>query len=507
MKLEYVCHACVLIDTGDIRIATDPWWRGASYCGQWHLFPKPINSGIVSSSDVILLSHGHEDHLHPESLSYLPRTATLLYPYSWYGGAREFLKGMGFADVVEAFPQKSYMLSTNTSVTYLVNSLDSIIVLESHGRVLVNINDALHSYPPKIIDVFVSALKRQWPRIDTVLCGFGGASYFPNTIHCKGKNDVEIAETREQLFAHNFCRIVHDLAPKVAVPFAADFALLGKKQQWINQIRFPRTRLSQYYRHLYGDYSDVRIEPMYSGDALVDDELVPSSPYRKELDNKGITGLISEQYAAEMAALEEVSWISELEADDLCAKMLLNIQARSTLFAPKKLSDATFSVKVTDVRQRAFFNIGFSSGLAHIQRAERPDARSALIIESKSSILRHSFASDWGGDAITIGYGCEIEVFDEQTVAAGIDVMCVRLLTRQPPASRHWRAEPFRVVRHLISSPTTRSWALRAALNRSSDYSEKKTNDVMREWLFRSKCEVCRACDLPLLNNDFAESL
>lgn len=28
MKIEYVCHACLLVDTGDIGIATDPWFSG-----------------------------------------------------------------------------------------------------------------------------------------------------------------------------------------------------------------------------------------------------------------------------------------------------------------------------------------------------------------------------------------------------------------------------------------------------------------------------------------------
>ena len=37
-----------------------------------------------------------------------------------------------------------------------------------------------------------------------MFCGFGGAGYFPNTIRCPGKNDLEIGQAREQLFAHNF---------------------------------------------------------------------------------------------------------------------------------------------------------------------------------------------------------------------------------------------------------------------------------------------------------------
>jgi hypothetical protein len=507
VRIEYICHACLFIDTGDLKLVTDPWFRGSSYCGQWHLFPRPVNTGIVDDADAILLSHGHEDHFHEQSLRAMPKAAKVFYPYGWYGGATEFLQQqLGFNDVIEAHPQRQYRLTSNTTVSYVVNSLDSIMVIESDGTVVVNVNDALHSYPPKIIAMFVRALKQRWPRIDTVLCGFGGASYFPNTIHCPGKNDLEIAETREQLFAHNFCRIVHDLQPVVAIPFAADFALLGDKQRWINEVRFPRARLADYYRELYGD-DGIRIEPMYSGDVLADGELIPRSPYRKQVGAHGLSHLIEEQYGPEIAEKQTIAWISEAQVESFCRRMLSNIQSRAELFGSRQLEEAKFSVKVTDVRESNFFNVSFDKREARVERASRPAGDAILVLETSSRILLHSFASDWGGDAITIGYGCEIQVSDQNTIKSGADVTCVRLLTRQPPASQHWKVEPIRVARYLISSPTTRAWAARAALNRSSEYSDKKTNDVMREWLFRSKCEVCRACDLPLLDEKFAATL
>src|SRR5260370_42564351 len=119
--------------------------------------------------------------------------------------------------------------------------MTSIIVIENNGKVYVNIKDGLQSYPPKIISLFVDTIKNQWPRLDYIFCGFGGASYFTNTIHCPGKNDLEIGEAREQLFEHNFCNIVHKLRPKVAVPFAANFVLLNSEQRWINKLRFSPT--------------------------------------------------------------------------------------------------------------------------------------------------------------------------------------------------------------------------------------------------------------------------
>src|SRR5918911_1192251 len=96
MKVEYVCHACLLIDTGDLRIVTDPWFAGPAFCNQWHVFPRPVDTEILRTADVILISHGHEDHLHEPSLRQLPRHARVFYPYSLFSGTKEYLQELGF---------------------------------------------------------------------------------------------------------------------------------------------------------------------------------------------------------------------------------------------------------------------------------------------------------------------------------------------------------------------------------------------------------------------------
>src|SRR5262249_36303921 len=118
MKIEYVCHACLFVDTGDLKIATDPWFEGSAYCGQWNVFPKPVNPAILNDSNVILYSHGHEDHFHPPSVGKLPKAARVLYPYTWYGGIQPYLRELGFQDVTEVPSDKTIRLTPKTSVTY-----------------------------------------------------------------------------------------------------------------------------------------------------------------------------------------------------------------------------------------------------------------------------------------------------------------------------------------------------------------------------------------------------
>ena len=280
MDITYVSHACLHVRTSDVTIAFDPWLDGPAFANQWHVFPAPTDRSIVDEAEVIVVSHGHEDHLHAPTLSKLGKDKTLVYPYYWYGETFSYLNGLGFKKAIEARSGKRYALGAQTFITPIVNGQDSILVVEADGQVVVNVNDALHSSDVRLIEHYTRILKTAWPRIDAVFCGFGGASHFPNVYHAPGKDDVAVARLREQLYAHNFCRIVERLAPDVAVPFAADFVLLDSKQRWINETRFPREQIAEYYVRNFPGGVHSEIVVMYPGDRLVDMRLHASSQYR-----------------------------------------------------------------------------------------------------------------------------------------------------------------------------------------------------------------------------------
>jgi L-ascorbate metabolism protein UlaG (beta-lactamase superfamily) len=507
MRIEYVSHATLLVDTGDLKILTDPWFRGPAYAGQWNVFPKPVNTDIAHQADVILLSHGHEDHLHEPTLRELPRTARVFYPYTWYGGMKDFLGGMSFGSVEEAGNRRTYELTPKTSVTFLTVGLDSVIVIESDGKVFVNVNDALHATDPSTIRMYARYIKERWPRIDTVFCGFGGASYFPNTLRLPAKDDRSVAEAREQFFAYNFCRIVAALGPQVAVPFAADFVLLRRVQRWINESRFPRERMSDYYARNFGQKQPVTVHSMYSGDVLDDNALIRASPYRAQMREGSLDHLIETQYGEGIKEAEATVTLTEESAEELASEILANVTARAAVYPPAE--PLRFCVRVTDVADRNCYLVVVGDGVPGVTRAAAPTSSCVLTVETSSKVLRCSFGSEWGGDAITIGYGADIYLDDVSVAERRIDIAVIRLLTRHPQASRQLRIETIRglkfmaenglmmgAIKSMVAGPVRRllprkKTALLTAPNRSYG----------AHWLTRTKCEICQICDFPLIDD------
>lgn len=505
MKIEYICHSALLIETKDVKILTDPWLSGATYCNQWHLFPKPVNTDIAAQADVILISHGHEDHLHHDSLVTLNKKAKVFYPFQWQKGIREYLNSISYMDVTEAMTNKTYKLSATTSVTFIANALDSILVIEADGEVLVNINDALPANHKNIIKRFTKDIKARWPKIDYLFCGYGSAAYFPNTVHCEGKNDLEVAEAREQLFGDNFCFIVNDLKPINTIPFAADYVLLNDEKRWINRIKYSKEKIKDYYYSVYKGYPTNFITA-HSGDVIEKHSLKAASIYHSlDMDNS-LDHIIDRMLADEIKQVNELIPIDVQAISALQEAIYKNIKKRSSLFSRKKLNKIKYTIIVEDIINNNCFHVDCSNHDVLITRSNRVQTDSILTLTTDSKILNYCFASEWGGDAIIIGYGAEITILDKSIIEESLDIICVRLLTNQPVASQQMKAAPLRALKYLINNPITTSWAIKQAVKSKNQVNKNPVNE-RSVWLRKSKCEICQVCDIPMLSNTFGESL
>jgi hypothetical protein len=506
MKTEYVSHACLYVETGDTKIVIDPWFNGPSYRQQWNVFPKPVNTDFISHVDCIVLTHGHEDHLHADTLKLFDRRTKVLYPYQWKDSAIVFLKELGFTDIQECMSYQTIQLTESTKITFVANSLDAIVVIEDGDEVMMDLNDALNAHQKKIIQWLTVGLKKRWNRIDYLVCGLGGAGYFPNTVHFEGKNDQEIGLLREQFLAHKFCELAKELQPKNVVSFVPGFALLDESKQWINETRFDRENLAAYYKEHFDEQSEINFIHPYPGDTIAHNELQAISPYHALYAAKSVTQIVREQYGPEMELYNKVDDVTEERAIKVFESLQAFLPDAAGAFPDEVLALVNFDLHLGDMKTDPYFHIYFENGKIAMSRNTKGSEGTNLRIETKTKHLEFSMDNEWGGDVFMIGYAADIYVLDEMALKNNLDIVSLRLLCRFPYASRELIKNPIRGLRFIASNPAMSALLIKNKILNNGDPNKIPHNE-RSHWINRSKCEVCMACDLPLLSYSLGEAL
>ena len=506
MKIKYVGHACLYVETADRKIVIDPWFNGPAYQQQWHIFPKPVDTSFVHDADCIVITHGHEDHLHADTLKLFRRDIEILYPYQWKDSSLKFLQDLGFTNVKECLSYKPVQLTANTKITFVANSLDAIVSVEDGDEVMVDLNDALNAHAKAIIKLLTAGLKKQWNRIDYLVCGLGGAGYFPNTVHLEGKNDWEIALLRERFLAHKFCELVQQFKPRHVVSFVPGFALLDKSKQWINEARFEREKLEAYYKEHFDEEATTTFIHPFPDDTVAQGQLQATSPYHQLYANHTVTELVQQQYGAEMEAYNQPEDVSEARGAKVFNALQLYLPIAAKAFSAEVLQYVNFDLHLTDAKSKPFIHVYFENGLVRAERNNAATQTTNLRIETKTRHLEFSMENEWGGDVFMIGYAADIYVLHEIALKQNMDIVSLRLLCRFPYASQELIKNPYRGLRFIASNPALSALLINNKVLRNGNPNKLPHNE-RSHWINRSKCEVCMACDLPLLSYSLGEDI
>lgn len=506
MKITYISHATLLIETNGKKILTDPWVFGSTYCHQWFLFP-PAQHDVkdqLNDIDYVLISHGHEDHTHEGTLKLINKSAKIFFPYSWYDGAVKYFKELGFENIIEAVNEKKYQLSDNINVVFYANNLDNMMVIESEGKTILNINDSLPSSSPILVEYFIHKIKKNHPNITYLFSSYGGASYYPNTIKYAYKNDVEIGKYRELFFVNNFCKMVEKIDAKYYIPFASDFVLLNPNQLWINDVKFKRSEVANYFNSNYQKNNTTKnIIELYPADVIDNDTISKNSIYHDKLRQHDLAVLVKEVYGKEMEEKSTVKLISEDEFKETFTKIYNHILSNKSSLPEAIIPQMKFQIEISDyVEGKNKIAVDLSHQNNNIIMTQKPMESIHLNIKISSKIINYSLDYEWGGDAIIIGYGCEIEIYDEMTLKNEIDNYVVQLLTRYPNTKSYLKRQPLRAVKYLLSDKIKRHAFLdKLFKGKNTNFSDPllKKNDI---WVNRTNCEICKKCNLPELTNE-----
>ncbi len=228
MIVRYVYSACVVIETPDLRICCDPWFNRA-YEGSWGQYPPlpgdPVE--IIGEVDWIWVSHIHPDHYDPRFLeSYrgrYPDTRLVI-------GATEppYLERKmridGFAPVVV---DRRVVGATEVQITrnhgYEDDNVDTALAVRWNGLSVVNLNDnPIDRTQVEAIRSFCG------DRPDVALLPYAGAGPYPQTYHFDSEAELhEAAERKRTQFLDVFTEYLEALDPRVAMPFAGKYWLVG----------------------------------------------------------------------------------------------------------------------------------------------------------------------------------------------------------------------------------------------------------------------------------------
>ncbi len=497
IQLQYLAHSSFLITCGETKLVFDPWLKGPAYYKQWFLWPLPVCNPTTLHVDAVLISHGHEDHLHAETLKAIPKNAKVFFSFQWRAGIQPFLNHLGFKKVIEAVSFKTYTVN-DVKITYIGFSLESVIVIEYKDQVLVNINDALNSNHENAVDFILNELNTRWPKIDYLLSGWSGASYFPNQIRYPGKDDIEIAKLREQYFANNFCRFTEILKPKFSIPFASGFVLLNKDNRWINHIKFSRKKVHDYYFIEFKGKHTTQFLIPYPGDTINNEKLHTLSALHA-IDEQDQYEIAYKHYEKEIIEVNTIKLISESAIDDLVVQLNYWTNFNKRLYHQLVIEDIVFSIKLNDSENETYINIRYEKQQLLVEKSNTPlKDRRVLIITSAEKLL-YGFTKIWGGDVITIGYGLIVDVYDQLTLEKNLDIVCIRLITRYPIARQDLLKYPIRAIQFYARNPKITSLWFKQKVT-LKPYVNKYPYNERDHWMTYNKCNLCAVCKMPEIN-------
>jgi|SRR5579885_2075327 len=109
MKLTWIGHACILLQTTQANVIADPWLSDPIFGGSiFHVPPRKHSTSDLPHLDVICITHAHFDHFHEETLQKLNKDAIIVIPRSRIRPLPEELKILGFKRIVELTHWKSF---------------------------------------------------------------------------------------------------------------------------------------------------------------------------------------------------------------------------------------------------------------------------------------------------------------------------------------------------------------------------------------------------------------
>ena len=255
MKIQLLNHAAVVMEFGEVKLLTDPWYFGNCFEGGWGLrFDNPNALQLSEDSTHLWISHFHGDHFHMPTLKKLYDVnpdIRILGNHSYNFKLDNAIKRVGFKNVLPLNEREWMMLSDQVKVIrYPATGIDNMLLIHYNEIQILNYNDC-------------NLPKRARKRISKKL---GRVDILLNNYNHAGKLLEFHLPTPEQVKAdwkQNFVESSDSFHPKYIIPFASHHYYRAKESQELNLSLMSTDELVGL---------DERVIPFQIGETLVFDE-------------------------------------------------------------------------------------------------------------------------------------------------------------------------------------------------------------------------------------------
>lgn len=231
MKLTYLGHAAMMLESGGKRILMDPWLTDPAYHGTWwHFPPLALGPRDLPPLDYIYISHEHADHFDPPTLQQLSKDVEIVIAKFRNRRFRDRIAALGFSKITEIEWEQPFPWAPGSRLRLIAPDRawdDSAILLSDGTTNVLNVNDC------HLDHATLEGLGSE-QSIDIAFLTFTGASQYPGCYELPEAEKRRRCLDAKQSHLEEFATWAKLLRAKCAVPAAGNFAFLTPEQLALN---------------------------------------------------------------------------------------------------------------------------------------------------------------------------------------------------------------------------------------------------------------------------------
>lgn len=220
IQVEFYGHACAVIRCGKTTIVTDPWLKGSAFLGGWQRQYKPPLGWekVLQEADLIYVSHGHSDHMSPETLIHAGNTHVIVPDFPMKSA--ELAGKRGMVEPLTPMSLGEWITVGKCRIKIIKDECpgheDSGLIVEYKGKYLINTVDC----------TMPNGMDLPTENVEWLLAPFaGGSSPYPvcyGAMYGSEKTEAIMKRNNDALLA-KLSKLVRLTRPERLMPFAGAY--------------------------------------------------------------------------------------------------------------------------------------------------------------------------------------------------------------------------------------------------------------------------------------------